>query len=244
MTDLFDRPPDSPAAAPGGKGRSAPHPLADRLRPRRWRRWSGRTSCCTEGRRLATCWRRASSSSLILWGPPGVGKTTIARLLAAETDLHFVQISAIFTGVADLRKVFEAAQAAPRPGPGHAAVRRRDPPFQQGPAGRLPAAHGRRDVIVLVGATTENPSFELNAALLSRGAGDACCERLDAEDLELILAQRAETEDGPRLPLTAEARAALIEMADGDGRALLNLAEQVQRLRDRRRSALPISAAG
>lgn len=165
-----------------------------------------------------------SLSSLILWGPPGVGKTTIARLLAQESDRAFVQISAIFSGVAELRKVFEAAKIR----------------FQQGQSTLLFVDEIHRfnkaqqdsflpymedGTIVLVGATTENPSFELNAALLSR-AQVVVLERLSLADLER-LAQRAEKEIGRALPLTGEARDRLLEMADGDGRAALNLIEQV-----------------
>jgi putative ATPase len=163
-------------------------------------------------------------SSLILWGPPGVGKTTIARLLADETDLAFVQISAIFTGVPELRKVFEAAKHRRANGRGTLLFVDEIHRFNKAQQdGFLP--HMEDGTIVLVGATTENPSFELNAAVLSR-AQVLVLHRLDAEALEALLA-RAEAELGRPLPLTGEARAALIGMADGDGRALLNLVEQV-----------------
>jgi putative ATPase len=163
-------------------------------------------------------------SSLILWGPPGVGKTTIARLLADETDLAFVQISAIFTGVPELRKVFEAAKLRRQTGRGTLLFVDEIHRFNKAQQdGFLP--HMEDGTILLVGATTENPSFELNSALLSR-AQVMVLERLTLAHLEL-LAQRAERELGRRLPLSAEAREEMLEMADGDGRALLNLVEQV-----------------
>jgi putative ATPase len=165
-----------------------------------------------------------SLGSLVFWGPPGVGKTTIARLLADETDLKFVQISAIFTGVPELRKVFEAAKHRRANGQGTLLFVDEIHRFNKAQQdGFLP--HMEDGTILLVGATTENPSFELNAALLSR-AQVLVLKRLTPVDLER-LAQRAEGELGRELPLDGPARAALIEMADGDGRALLNLAEQV-----------------
>lgn len=163
-------------------------------------------------------------SSLIFWGPPGVGKTTIARLLAGETDLHFVQISAIFTGVQDLKKVFESARIRRQNGQGTLLFVDEIHRFNKAQQdGFLP--HMEDGTILLVGATTENPSFELNAALMSRSQV-LVLQRLELKDLEL-LAQRAEQELGRTLPLDGPAREALLEMADGDGRALLNLIEQV-----------------
>jgi putative ATPase len=165
-----------------------------------------------------------SLSSLILWGPPGVGKTTIARLLADQTHLSFVQISAIFTGVPELRRVFEQARIRRQNGQGTLLFVDEIHRFNKAQQdGFLP--HMEDGTILLVGATTENPSFELNAALMSR-AQVIVLDRLSLADLER-LAQRAERELGHALPLAAEARDTLLEMADGDGRALLNLIEQV-----------------
>ena len=216
MTDLFDM----PSARPD----SGPRPLADRLRPKTLAEVIGQDKVLSRDGPLGAMLAAGSLSSLILWGPPGVGKTTIARLLADETDLHFVQISAIFTGVPDLRKVFEAAKLRRQNGKGTLLFVDEIHRFNKAQQdGFLP--HMEDGTILLVGATTENPSFELNAALLSRSQV-IVLERLSLADLER-LAQRAEQEVGRALPLKAEAREAMLEMADGDGRALLNLIEQV-----------------
>ena len=165
-----------------------------------------------------------SLSSLILWGPPGVGKTTIARLLARETELHFEQISAIFTGVPDLRKVFEAAKLRRANGRGTLLFVDEIHRFNKAQQDSF-LPHMEDGTIVLVGATTENPSFELNAAILSR-AQVLVLNRLSSDELEKM-ASRAEGEAGKKLLLEPAARSALLDMADGDGRALLNLIEQV-----------------
>ena len=216
MADLFD----SQISAPSVGTR----PLADRLRPRNLAEVIGQARILSPDGPLGAMLAARSLSSVIFWGPPGVGKTTIARLLATETDLAFVQISAIFTGVPDLRKVFEQARIRRQNGQGTLLFVDEIHRFNKAQQdGFLP--YMEDGTILLVGATTENPSFELNAALLSR-AQVLVLERLDFTDLEL-LAQRAEQELARALPLTGDAREALIEMADGDGRALLNLIEQV-----------------
>ena len=219
MADLFDQPADDATSKETG-----PRPLADRLRPKSLDEVIGQEQVLGPDAPLGTMLASDSLSSLIFWGPPGVGKTTIARLLADVTNLHFVQISAIFTGVPELRKVFEAARIRRKNGQGTLLFVDEIHRFNKAQQdGFLP--HMEDGTIVLVGATTENPSFELNAAVLSR-AQVFVLERLSLADLER-LAQRAEKELGRSLPLDGPAREALLEMSDGDGRALLNLIEQV-----------------
>jgi len=205
---------------------AAPRPLADRIRPKALGEVAGQEHLLGEGGALARLLTTRSLGSLIFWGPPGTGKTTVGRLLAHETNLIFVQISAIFSGVADLKKVFEEARARREAGQGtllfvdeiHRFNRAQQDSF-------LPVMED--GTITLIGATTENPSFELNAALLSR-ARVMTFQSLSADAIEQMLA-RAETLEVRALPLDAEARTALIRMADGDGRAALTLAEEVWR---------------
>ncbi len=217
MTDLF-------SAAHLEK--DAPRPLADRLRPSRLDEVAGQEHLLGKDGALTRLLRSGSLGSLIFWGPPGTGKTTVARLLAHETKLAFVQISAIFTGVAELKKVFETARARRAAGQGtllfvdeiHRFNRAQQDSF-------LPVVED--GTVTLIGATTENPSFELNAALLSR-ARVMTFRALDSAAIEKLLA-RAEAAEAKPLPVDEDARAALIGMADGDGRAALTLAEEVFR---------------
>ncbi len=220
MPDLFDTP-----AGKGDRPGSAPRrPLADRLRPQRLNEVIGQEQILGPDAPLGVMLAAGALSSLILWGPPGVGKTTIARLLADAGGLHFVQISAIFSGVAELKQLFEAARIRRDNGQGTLLFVDEIHRFNKAQQDSF-LPHMEDGTILLVGATTENPSFELNAALLSR-AQVLVLERLGLADLER-LTQRAEKELGRALPLTAQAREALQEMADGDGRALLNMIEQI-----------------
>lgn len=215
MNDLFAPDIDAP------KG---PQPLAERLRPRTLEQVIGQVQILARDAPLGAMLGNKQLSSIIFWGPPGVGKTTLARLLADHTDMHFVQISAIFTGVPELKKVFEAAKLRHANGRGTLLFVDEIHRFNKAQQdGFLP--HMEDGTIVLVGATTENPSFELNAALLSR-AQVLVLERLGRAELAQLLA-RAESELGQDLPLEQDARETLIAMADGDGRALINLIEQV-----------------
>ncbi|WP_061936326.1 replication-associated recombination protein A [Aureimonas sp. AU22] len=227
MADLFAgtepptqrREPVAEAAAPGG-------PLAERLRPRRLADVVGQEHLTGSEGALTRMLESGSLGSVILWGPPGSGKTTVARLLAREVDYAFDQVSAIFTGVADLKKVFETARLRRTSGREtllfvdeiHRFNRAQQDSF-------LPVMED--GTIVLIGATTENPSFELNAALLSR-ARVLTFRSHDAESLGQLLARAEEAMRRP-LPLDEAAREMLIRMADGDGRAVLTLAEEVWR---------------
>ena len=199
-------------------------PLADRMRPQTFLDVIGQQKLLGRQGALRVMLESGNLSSIIFWGPPGVGKTTLAKLLADETKMDFVQISAIFSGVADLKKVFEAAKLRWKAGLGTLLFVDEIHRFNKAQQdGFLP--YMEDGTIVLVGATTENPSFELNAALLSRSQ-IMVLEPLMLADLELI-AQQAEKMVNRALPLMAEAREAILEMADGDGRALINMLEQV-----------------
>jgi putative ATPase len=199
-------------------------PLADRLRSRSLNEVVGQDHLLGPVGTLTRMLERGSLASLILWGPPGCGKTTIARLLAASSGLHFMQLSAVFSGVADLKRAFDEAARRRRAGQGTLLFVDEIHRFNRAQQdGFLPVVE--TGTVTLIGATTENPSFALNGALLSR-CQVLVLRRLDDEALEQLLA-RAEAEIGRLLPLDAEARATLRAMADGDGRYVLNMAEQI-----------------
>lgn len=219
MSDLF-----APTEVDAQNG--SHRPLADALRPTRLDEVVGQDHLCGADGSLTRMVRSNTLGSLIFWGPPGSGKTTVARLLANETDLVFQQISAIFSGVGDLKKIFEAARKYRQLGKTTLLFVDEIHRFNKAQLDSfLPVMED--GTIVLVGATTENPSFELNAALLSR-ASVMVFHAHSAQSLAILL-ERAEAMKDNKLPLDDEARASLIRMADGDGRAILSLAEDVWR---------------
>ena len=215
MTNLFEA---------AGLEKGAPRPLADRLRPQKLSDVTGQDHIVGPEGTLTRMLKSGRVPSLILWGPPGCGKTTIARLLAGETNLAFEQLSAIFSGVAELRKSFDRAKMLREQGKGTLLFIDEIHRFNRGQQDSF-LPHMEDGTITLVGATTENPSFELNAALLSR-ASVLTLNRLDDAALETVL-KRAEAEMGRKLPVDADARDAVKGMADGDGRSIINLAEDV-----------------
>jgi putative ATPase len=215
MTSLFQA---------AGLGKDAPRPLADRLRPQRLSDVVGQDHLVGPDGVITRMLAAGRIPSIILWGPPGTGKTTIARLLAGETGLAFEQISAIFSGVADLKKVFEQARIRREQGRGTLLFVDEIHRFNKSQQDSF-LPYVEDGTIILVGATTENPSFELNGALLSR-AQVLVLNRLDADAMQALIG-RAEMFERRPLPADTPAREAMIGMADGDGRYFLNMLEEV-----------------
>jgi putative ATPase len=224
VSDLFDTGEPPPENGKAEDGPKAGQPLADRLRPQSLADVVGQEHLLSDEGPLGRMLAAQRITSMILWGPPGCGKTTIARLLARGTNLFFQPLSAVFSGVADLRKIFEAASLRRKTGRGTLLFVDEIHRFNRAQQdGFLPYVED--GTVILVGATTENPSFELNAALLSR-CQVMVLRRLDDAALDKLLA-RAEADAGRPLPLNPDARAALRAMADGDGRYMLTLADDL-----------------
>lgn len=215
MSNLFEA---------GGLGKDGPRPLADKLRPQKLSDVVGQDHLVGADGVITRMLSAGRIPSIILWGPPGTGKTTIARLLAGEGGLAFEQISAIFSGVADLKKVFEQARIRREQGRGTLLFVDEIHRFNKSQQDSF-LPYVEDGTIILVGATTENPSFELNSALLSR-AQVLVLNRLDAEAMRALI-RRAEMFERRPLPADAAAREAVMGMADGDGRYFLNMLEEV-----------------